>query len=156
MEGCAKHCVLHILFTLDHNLPGKHYCPHFRDEKRKAPRGGGKAPRDMTPGSSLGSATPTSRFKAKDNGFYICATIDSVVSYDFFCVQFLLILLYLKRFPDILLSCRSLDPQWWAETLEGGVEKHTKPGRQYSKKPAGGSREECLSDRSQDTPLASF
>lgn len=84
MEGCAKHCVLHILFTLDHNLPGKHYCPHFRDEKRKAPRGGGKAPRDMTPGSSLGSATPTSRFRAKDNGFYICATIDSVVSYDFF------------------------------------------------------------------------
>lgn len=55
--------------------------------------------------------------------------MDSVVSYDFFFyVQVLLILLCLKRFPDILLSCRSLDPQWWAETLEGGVEKPHQTG----------------------------
>lgn len=51
-----------ISFALDHNLPGKHYCPHFRDEKREAQGGVGKGDRtyrDLTPGSSRDSITPT-------------------------------------------------------------------------------------------------
>lgn len=74
-------------------------------------------------------------------GFIFVPAMDSVVSYDFFLctISFNSFVQYLKRFPDILLSCHLLDPQWWAETLEGGAEKHTEPGRQYSKKPAGGS-----------------
>lgn len=108
--------------TRDLNPPASTVVPILEMRKERHREGVAK-PRGRTPGSSLGSATPTGRLKPRITGFILVPAIDPFVACDFLCVPFPLIsFLYLKRFPVSLLSCHSLDPPWWAAALEGGVE----------------------------------